>query len=63
MGEKEKRYLLILNVIPKSGLVKRLDKGSEKNKLYFQAIRFMLDLLNSIEQIRSNSRLFRVIRD
>ena len=38
-------------------------KGSERNKLYFQAIRFMSDLVNSIERIRSNSRLFRVIRD
>jgi len=37
--------------------------GSERNKLYFQAIRFMPDLVNSIERIRSNSRLFRVIRD
>ena len=43
----------------------KIDKlmGSVQINCYSNALSFMPDLVNSIERIRSNSRLFRVIRD
>jgi len=45
------------------GKYKNKIKGSVQINCHSKRFSFMPDLVNSIERIRSNSRLFRVIRD